>query len=165
MNNNKFDSISISGRYIYAYLCLLNAIKEQKLEPLPDELEDLIHEFVSSNLLDVWHGKVENILPSFILDDDNHENKHLSLKIVIKIKGYYIRQPAFLVSIIDDLFWLGISNLYSSYKSEISFSYVIGIIETMNKEKISLPSFNKIENCSVEERKGWGELTDMQKYI
>ena len=163
--NNKFDSISIRGRYTYGYLCLLNALKEQELEPLPDELKDLIHEFVSSNQLDIWHSKVEDILPSFLIDNDNKKINLLSLKVVMKVKEYYIRQPVFLVSIIEDLFWLGITHLYCAYKSEESLSYLAGIFEQMNKEKITLPNFNKIKDCSVEERNRWGNLVDMQKYI
>jgi hypothetical protein len=161
---NKFSSISIRGRFIYGYLCLINLIEYKKLISPPPELNELFQEFVYSDKLDEWHTKVEDILPSFILDIDEVKNEYFSIDIVYRIKEYYKQHPSFLVDMIEDLFWLGISNLYVAYSSENSLKYLKLLLEKMNKQYAPLPDFKKIEKCSITQRNGWGEYDDLKNY-
>lgn len=162
---DKFSLISIRGRFIYGYLCLMNSIDYNKLIPLPSELKELFQEFVSSDRLDEWHTKVEDILPSFVLDVDEVKNEYFPLDIVDRIKDYYKKQPTFFVDMIDDLFWVGISNLYVAYSSESSLKYLELLLGKMNEQFVPLPDFGKVEKCSITQRHGWGEYDDLKKYI
>lgn len=162
---NEFASISIRGRFIYGYLCLMNSIDYNKLIELPSELNALFQEFVSSDKLDEWHTKVEDILPSFILDIEKIEHSYFSMGDVERIKEYYKKQPSFFVDMIDDLFFLGISNLYVAYSSESSLKYLTLIFEKMNQQSVPLPDFEKVKKCSITKNDRWGECDDLKKFI
>lgn len=129
------------------------------------ELNELFKEFISSDRLDIWHTKVEDILPSFILDVEVINNEYFPANIIEEIKCYYKKQPPFIVDIIENLFWLGISNLYSGYDSENSLKYLGLILEKMDEQSFALPDFEIIRGCSVNERHGWGELDDLNNYL
>ena len=161
---DKFSPISIRGRFIYGYLCLLNSIDHNKLIALPFELNELFQEFVSSNGLDEWHTKVEDVLPSFVLNVDEVNNEYFPLDVVDRVKEYYTRQPSFFVDMIENLFWLGISNLYVAYSSENSFKYLKLILEKMNEQSIPLPDFEKVKECSITQSDSWGKHDDLKKY-
>lgn len=162
---NLFSQISINGRFIYGYLCLNNAIKNSRSDELPFELEELCQEFVSTDKLDNWHTKVEDLLPSFLLDTVEIKGEFFHLDTIEKIKLYYQKQPLFIVNIIENLFWLGISNLYTSYRSDYSLKYLKIIIEKMNEYKLELPLFETIKNCSSSEKHGWGNPDNLRKYL
>lgn len=161
MDINSFNAISIRGRYIYGYLCLLELINNKKIEPLPIELKNLIYEFVSSNQLDIWHSKVEVIVPSFILGTTDIE-EDLS---VSNITSYYKKQPDFFNVVLEELFWIGISNLYGSFDNKISLQYLSTIFDILKKENISLPNYKIVEQCSVTQDRGWGFNTEMEKFL
>jgi hypothetical protein len=161
MDINRFNSISIRGRYIYGYLCLLEALNNKQLEPLPVELRNLIYEFVSSNQLDIWHSKVEVIVPSYILDTIDIEEDFLMSNIFL----YYKKQPEFFNIILEELFWIGISNLYGSFDNEISLQYLSTIFDILKKENIHFPNFEIVEHCSVLQDRGWGFKTDMENFL
>jgi hypothetical protein len=161
MDINNFNSISIRGRYIYGYLCLLESISNKKLEPLPNELRGLIYEFVSSNQLDIWHSKIEVIMPSSILEARSIEND-LSVSNII---AYYKKQPNFFNILLEELFWIGISNLYGKFDNKISLQYLSAIFDILKQENIPLPDYKIVERCSVTQDRGWGIKTDMENFL
>lgn len=58
-----------------------------------------------------------------------------------------MRQPPFIVEVIGDLFYLGISNLYVSYESENSLKYLTSILRIMQMNNVNLPDFQVILDC------------------
>jgi hypothetical protein len=160
----KFHRISITGRYIYGYLCLKQFILFEKLTPTPSALDGILCEFVRSNRLDVWHSKAEEVLPSNVLKEDSAINNLMTDSDFEPIKEYYKCQPEDIITIYDELIWLGISNLYGRFDTDNSIRYLESIINILIEKKVELPPFFKVEKCSVTERKGWGELTDMSLY-
>jgi hypothetical protein len=165
MNLENFSSISTRGRFIYGYLCIREAIKHCELSVLPLELDELFHEFVSSDRLDVWHEKVEDILPSWIIDSDRVDSKVFSIDVVTRIMSYYRLQPKFLVDMIDKLFWMGIANLYVAFNSEKTFKELASIVRIMEENSVPLPEFDKVKNCSANQRGGWGQQDNLRNYI
>lgn len=165
-NNNidRFEFISINGRFIYGYLCLLNTIEHCKYSSLPNELDALYNEFLYSDKLNEWHSKVEEILPSFILDTNGEIPEYFSIETVQRIKEYYKKQPPFLVDMIENLFYLGISNLYVGFNSENSLQYLNLILQTMADHLIPLPDFEKIRYCSIADQEGWGNKDNLINY-
>lgn len=151
---DRFEFISINGRYIYGYLCLLNVIEHRKYSSLPVELDELYNGFLYSDKLNEWHSKVELILPSFILGTNEEIAEYISIDTVRRIKEYYEKQSLFFVEMIENLFWLGISNLYVGFNSENSLEYLDLIIISMNNHKIPLPDFEKIRHCLITDQEG-----------
>ena len=83
-----FDNISINGRYVYSYLCLRSAINESGLtEEIPEFLNNVLNEFVESDRLDLWQEKVDELLPSYILDTNHNEEsfEFVDYHIIIQI--------------------------------------------------------------------------------
>lgn len=165
MNIQYFNDISIRGRFIYGYLCFRNSIQNSNSNVIPLELNQLFEEFVVSEKLDAWHTKVEDVLPSFILNVEQPTTEYFDNSVVNKIKQYYCEQPPFIAEIIENLFWLGISNLYVAYSSENSLKYLKAILEIMDSESLPLPDFGVIERCSASQRHGWGESDSLSNYI
>ncbi|WBX75074.1 hypothetical protein PG911_10435 [Tenacibaculum ovolyticum] len=164
---NNFNSISISGRYIYGYLCLLNSIKNKQEEKLPNELDVLLKEFVESNELDGWHEKIEEVLPSVIMQKDYEIGYYevIDSSFYDVLKEYYEKLSDETLKIIDDLFTIGFSNLYGEFDSSESMEYLKNIIDLMSENNLKLPDFNIVENCSVTQRNGWGDLTKLDDYL
>jgi hypothetical protein len=164
---NKFHDISINGRFIYGYLCLRKAIDKTGAEHLPDILLEMIYEFVSSNNLDSWQQRADEVLPSTVMDEINGEDyyKFLNMETVIVYRKYYKNQPILIKELIEELLTLGMANLYCGFDSNITYPHVEEIIKLMEDHKIQLPEFSIIEHCSVGERHGWGEGVNMSDFI
>ena len=120
---------------------------------------------VSSNRLDIWHTKVEDILPSFILNMEDIKNEYFAVDIITKIELYYKGLPSFIVDLIENAFWIGISNLYSGYKSQETLKYLKLVIKKMTEKHLVLPDFEIVSKCSAMQRHGWGEHDDLNNYL
>lgn len=164
---NKFHTLSIRGRYIYGYLCLQNVIELKHLDEVPEELDNVIREFLPTDRLDLWHEKAEELLPSVILNNENAREfyEYNSYDSVLKLKQYYEVQPQIICDIVEELIWLGISNLYGGFDTDISFGHLKVIIDLLVKCQIDLPDFNIVKTCSVVERNGWGDRTSMSNFV
>lgn len=162
---DKFELISIRGRFIYGFLCMMNEITYNNSDKLPIELDSLFHEFVSSDKLDDWHSKVEDVIPSYIYDKAEDKSDFFSSQSIQEIKNFYASQPSYIVETIDDLIWLGVSNLYSGFNSEKSLKCLKSILEKMYKYAVPLPSFEIVKDCSVSQRHGWGNSDDLNRFI
>lgn len=162
---NDFELISINGRFVYSYLCLDNAIKHNGHSILPIELYKLLAEFLSSKKLDEWHSRVEDILPSFVVDMEEVKSKALPTNVVKTIKEYYAKERPFIVDIIEDLLWLAVSNLSVGFDSDHSLKYLRLILAKMKEHSIPLPDFSKIEHCSISQNGGWGNDDDLTNYV
>lgn len=162
-----FNKISISGRYIYGYKCLLSVVDQREKVKILGSLDDILKEFVSTNRLDKWHEKAEEIPPSVILNEklgvDYYE--FIEYSMVLELREYYKFQCDDYLFILENLINIGVVNLYGAFSSEISLAPLKRIVERMTHSNRSLPKFESIENCSVTERKGWGELTRMELWI
>lgn len=160
-----FQRISITGRYIYAYLCIKRAIAHEKIPALPIVLDDLLRLYVFSNQLDDWQAEAQEMMPGFILDEQIGlaDYKMISVDIISELKLYYTRS-VLINEIIENTYWVGISNLYGKFKSEISMPYLINILSLMTDNNIALPSFEKVKDCPIEESGSWGALTEMENY-
>jgi hypothetical protein len=163
----KFHSLSITGRYIYGYLCLRNLIEQRNLNPLPDSLEAVLKEFVESEALDNWQSAAEDFLPSYILDDeiDIGSFNQISKDTRNEMALYYLSQQAPFKEVVEALIWLGISNLYIGFESNITFPYIEEIILLLLKDGITLPDFKNVEACNVSQRGGWGDITKMSLFL
>ncbi|OOB81618.1 hypothetical protein BZL53_14525 [Flavobacterium columnare] len=162
-----FDFISITGRYIYGYLCLNASIVKNNETALPEDLNSLIKGFVETDSLDVWHENIEEIIPSFILNNsyDTGYYEIISEDLYILLKEYYSNISKVTIDIIENLFTLGFSNLYGAFESNISLKYLHKIMEIMEMNNIPLPNYEIVKSCSVTERKGWGELVKMDDFL
>lgn len=160
-----FEPISINGRFIYGYLCVRNAIAAKGLSLLPSTLDQLFHDFVLLTSLDEWQSKVDEILPSYLLDDERVKQMgYFEAAETEKIRTYYINQPAFLTELIDELLWIGLANLYGGYNSKFTMGYLKRILLIMTNNSIPLPYFDLIKHCLVSKDKGWGEKDNLQHY-
>ena len=110
---NKFNEISINGRYIYIYICLILYLRKNNLPDLPISLEDDLEEFVSSNLLDDWQAKIEEVIPSFILANEYSSQffEYILEEDYIKLKNYYNNIDSKANKIIENIIWIGASNI------------------------------------------------------
>lgn len=165
INVNHFSSISIRGRFTYGCLCLYRLIYFQRIPKLPVELDILLHEFISTEQLDDWQHKVNDILPSFILETDEIENEYFTNEVIVKVKKYYLNQPDFFVEFLENLFFVGLSNLYIEFNSEYSLSYLKLLLQTMEKYAVPLPDSNLISNCSIEQHHGWGNQDHLDYFL
>lgn len=162
-----FKNISISGRYIYSYLCIKSYLSFNPEIILPNYINELLIEFVNTNRKDNWQGLVDEILPSTVMDENFNpeiESKLNSLE-TKKIKEFYEGISGDLFNLIDNTFWLGLENLYGKYDSEITMPYVENNINILLKNHIELPDYQKISNLTSDINSGWGEITNMKKFI
>ncbi len=145
----------------------MNVISSKKAEQLPDELNDIISSFLPTDRLDLWQNKADEVLPPVVLNSDNKQEfyKFVSNESIIHIREYYKSQPAIILDVIENIIWLGLSNLYCGFNSNHTIEYIKDIIELMIKEGVDLPAFDKVKMLSVSERRGWGEYTEIQKYL
>lgn len=162
---NEFSNITIYGKFIYAYLCMETLIKHKKLSEVPPEIYDLCNEFLMSEMLDMWQSKAEEILPSYIIDVDIVKSGHYSKNTIAKIKKYYISQPQLVSDILEDLLWIGISNIYVAYNPENSLKYLRKVINALKDKSIPLPPLRVIENCTVEGSNFWGKPDNLKNYL
>jgi len=152
-----FHKISIRGRYIYCYLCLRNIINIKGLEDIPEFVNTILRSFTSSSRLDEWQSEVDEVMPSIVLDEKNDETyyKLISYEQILGLRRYYLENKL-VADTIENLIWLGISNLYGGFKSSDTFQYVKKTINLVNDNRIELPDFSVISSCSVNDRGGWG---------
>jgi hypothetical protein len=66
--------------------------------------------------------------------------------------------------IIENTVWLGISNLYGRFDTDITLGYLEDVITIMVNQKIRLPDFSIIANCSIKNSDGWGQVIDMSSF-
>jgi len=161
-----FHQISITGRYIYCYLCLRNAAKSKGLENIPGFLDAILKTFTSSSRLDDWQSEVDEVRPSIVLDKEKDRNyyKLNSYEQVSELRNYYLKNTL-VADIVENLIWLGISQLYVGFNSDSSFEYVQDIIDLLKDNKVELPNFSIISNCSVNVSNGWGNSVDMDIFL
>jgi hypothetical protein len=157
-----FHQISIRGRYVYCYLCLKNTINNKSLEDIPEFLDVILRTFTMSSRLDDWQGEVDEVMTSIILDVQNAESyyKLISNQQVLELRKYYLKNML-VADMIENLIWLGISNLYGGFNSSNTFQYVKKTMNLMNDNRIELPDFSVISSCSVNDRGGWGNPVSM----
>lgn len=160
-----FEEITIRGRFIYGYLCLAGLIKEKNFDKLPLELDYVLHEFVSSDNLGIWQGKADDLMPSYILEEgQDRTSTFFKDPEIDRVRVFYQDQPAYLIEMIEDLMWIGISNLYVGYDSAESLQYLERIIQRMRDQSVLLPEFKIVENCTVTQKDKWGKQDDLTKY-
>ncbi len=162
-----FENISINGRYIYAYLCLRNSINTLSLnKEIPCLLNSVLVEFVESKRLDLWQEKVDEVMPSYILDKKHNKDAYefIDYEQIIQIREYYLEQPQIIIDIYENIFWLGVSNLYGGFDTKITMPYLKGIISDLISFKINLPDMNIVKDCSILDHHGWGNRTKMNIY-
>ncbi|RFZ95135.1 hypothetical protein D0C36_06300 [Mucilaginibacter conchicola] len=159
---DKFHQISINGRYIYCYLCLRKTVESRSLPDIPKVLDFILKDFTNSSRLDVWQDSANEVLPSWILDQEkNADNyKAISYEHALVLRRYY-SESQLLTDVIENLIWLGMSNLYGRFDSKITFEYVKDIIELMTANNIQLPEFSVVSSHSVDENRGWGNPVNM----
>jgi hypothetical protein len=163
----KFHLVTIRGRYIYGYLCLLEVIEKESHVNIPEQLNEILTEFVSSDQLDLWHNRSGEALPSIILDEKigPESYRYLSNETVELFRNYYLSSPEIVREVIESLMWLGISNLYSKFMSSLSLEYLGDIIEVLEHNKVELPNFSKVEHCLIKENDGWGAKGDLSTFL
>jgi len=163
---NEFHRISINGRYIYCYLCLNNAIVAKNLEDIPEFLDTILKTFPASSRLDDWQSEADEVMPSRLFEpqiDKTHYNA-ISQEQILTLKEYYQKNELAAI-LVETLLWLGISNLYGGFNSNITFKELESVIETMNDNKITLPDFSIVSSLSVDENSGWGNRVNMNDFL
>jgi len=167
MNIELLHSVSIRGRYFYGYCCLLNTIQKYKLEPIYKPLDIILKSFVETDQLDDWQGRVDEFMPSRILEVD-FPLIHCVASTDKKSNGlikYYSEQPFVVLNIIEELIWLGISNLYGGFDSKHTFPYIKQIVKYLEEENIDLPNEGILKIFPVSEDRGWGERIDIDSLL
>ncbi|WP_423735444.1 hypothetical protein [Chitinophaga caseinilytica] len=163
----KFHSLSITGRYIYGYLCLMHVIEHGNVMPLPESLGIVLKEFVESEKLDKWQDEAESYLPSNILEEriDIKPFKSILKERREELALYYLSQKEPFTKVLEALIWLGISNLYVGFDTSITFTYIETIVRLLLDYGIALPDFEKVETCHVTQKGGWGEITKLSLFV
>lgn len=167
MNIELFHSVSIKGRYFYGYCCLLNTIQKYKLEQIYKPLDTILQNFVETDQLDDWQERVDEFMPSRILEVDfplSHCVASMD-KISNGLIKYYSEQPFVVLNIIEELIWLGISNLYGGFDSKHTFPYIIQIVKYLEEENIDLPNESILSRFPVSEDRGWGQRIDIHSVL
>jgi hypothetical protein len=141
INIGIFHTVSISGRYVYGYLCLIALMRHQGLEPMPALLDNKLREYVESDSLDVWEDDIEQLLNE---DDAN------------SFAPYFRSQPQLFQDVLEDLIELGRGNLYGGFSSKFTFTYIKSIIELLQKNNIKLLDIKIVGQFPLSERHGWG---------
>lgn len=167
MKISDFENISIRGRYIYGYLCLIRYISEKKFQTLPNKLLNDIEDFVSSGQLDSWHESIEEVLPTIILNNTYESGYYeiIEYNYYIELLEYYTSLNNECLTLIDNLLYIGINNLYGQFKSELTLNYLEDIIIIMKKNQIELPQVNHIFSLTIDQKNGWGNRVKMKDYI
>ncbi|SHE56156.1 hypothetical protein [Chryseobacterium takakiae] len=162
-----FNNISINGRYIYGYKCLLEFLKNKDLPRLPVRLEKDIEEFVSSNTLEFWHENIEEVLPTIILNNtyDSGYYEIIEYNYYIELLEYYTGLNNECLTLIDNLLYIGINNLYGQFKSELTLNYLEDIILIMKRNQIELPQINHIFSLTIDQKNGWGNRVKMKDFL
>jgi hypothetical protein len=159
MNTEIFHTVSISGRYVYGYLCLRAVITQQGLEQMPDLLDRFLKIFIETNRKDLWDEQARQFLPSFVLtddngipfsfDDDEEEEK-------LPIAYYYHSLTPLFRDVLEELIELGRVNLYGSFESNITFYHINNIVTLLQENNIDLPDIKIVDRFPVSEFDGWG---------
>lgn len=71
--------------------------------------------------------------------------------------SYYKTQPKIIIDLIENLIWLGMSNLYGAFDTNISLAYLNNIIELLSVYNVDLPSALFLSQYPVEDEGGWGK--------
>ena len=163
---NDFHQISIRGRYIYCYLCLRSVIISKGLEDIPEFLNVILKTFTISSKLDDWQDVADDVMPSRLLEQENdvEHYKVISYQQVLSLRSYYLNNKL-ATEVIENLIWLGITNLYVGFNSSYTFECVKNIIEILNNNNVELPKFSIIKSCLVTEKGGWGNNVDMDDFL
>ncbi|WP_259016787.1 hypothetical protein [Emticicia fluvialis] len=155
-----FKRISIRGRVAFSIVCLENSIKHFQLSELEwDFLLKLLWNYTSINM-GTWHYQVAECIPRGVLNDtdDLSDLDFLSETQFWSLNQLYKKCNNELLEIIDLIFFIGISDLYSSIEnySPQTIEYLQEILLIMNKHKIPLPPVNMFYQFSITEYNGWG---------
>ena len=162
--NDFFKDISIRGRYIYGLLCLQSVQDHIEANPLPLLLKDILYEFVESNELDIWHSKIESYIPSFVFYDYPSTDS-IDQSINPEVLSYYLIASKVLLEALENLIWLGVSNLYTSFDSNLSMERLKDLTDLLWVNEIELPDPNRVSDCSIMEDHGWGKARLVQDYL
>lgn len=82
-----------------------------------------------------------------------------------KLVEYYSSQPKIITEILEDLFWIGMSNLYGGFDSNISFPYIESIVLLMGENNIPYPDIDILTRFPSSDMGGWGERTSISNII
>lgn len=134
---------------------------------LPISLENDLEEFVSSNLLDDWQAKIEEIIPSFILANvySSRYFEYTTEENYIKLRSYYNCLDSNATTIIENIIWIGASNIYSNFDSNLSMEYFLKAIDIILGSNISLPEVSIVESLNISQDGGWGKRTQMKNFL
>ena len=162
-----FNDISISGRYIYGYLCYINLVTKKDGLKVNKKVDTILKEFTSSNRLDLWHQKAEELDPSVVLDEENNEDyfEYIPFKDILEIRYFYSKHSKEALKALEYLFWIGISNLYVKFDSSTSLRYLNEVLKQFKDFEYLLPDKKVVELCSIEERGGWGNLVELDSFL
>jgi len=164
-NLEEFKKVSIRGRLAFAALCLENIlIKETLFENFAiKSLVNQIWRFTTTSKLDVWHEKIEKILPEYILGIEYEKmSKFVDKPVYDELNRIYSSSPKYLLDIVEYTAWIGISNLYGSTGkySETSLEYLIEVIKIAKNASISIPTIDKVSFSDFSKSNGWGDIVE-----
>lgn len=154
----KLSKLSIRGRYFYSIKCLENAIGQSIDESLPKEIREVLLEFLKTARMDDWQEKAEDILPSVLRNVEEFRNSEKKDDIHLNnIKKFYTNQSKLNIEIIENLIWLGMANIYTSYDSALSMKYLEQIIEKLKETNIELPNVEHFKKYRIQGSNYWGD--------
>ena len=167
MNVAIFDSVSIRGRYLYGYCCLLNVIKQLGISPIYKPLDLALRNFIENDRLDYWEDVIVEFMPSDVLDLDFPLTQSVVLPAnnSSELISYYAAQPIIILNIIEQLVWLGISNLYGAFDSKWTLSQILEIVKYVKENDIAFPDEMLLTMFPVSEDGGWGYMRKIEPIL
>jgi len=163
MEINNFKTISIRGRVAFGILCLESAFQnENKLNNQAVKyLLDHLWEFTASSELDEWLHKMEIITPDFLVLSNYEDASEIMNKAEYKgLINLYSSLPEYLVLLIEQTIWIGISNIYENTGdfSKRSLDALNVVLISSIKNNLEIPSFNQVSFSKFKQFNGWGKI-------
>lgn len=165
----KLKSISIRGRFAFGVKCLEQYVNENNIEgKWIDKLLNTLWEFTTSERLDLWDEKINDLDPWNILDT-HPENKaegykSLTGKEFYDLKDFYASLDKGFVEMIGNTIEIGTRNLYGG-TGKFSNETLQPTLELTRVAKNLLNNIPKIEDFEFSrfsEQNGWGNKFDKE---
>lgn len=162
---NELKSISIRGRLAFCLKCLENAfLQEGKTGVESNFILGNLWEFTSSNALDDWEPKIDEITPVCLLDGkfDISEFYIIDHEMVVRLRNFYLSNPEYLNELIDYSISVGVNNIYGNTNeySSLTLEPTLKVIELCEINNVTIPPIKNFVRFSYNIDNGWGRTFD-----
>ena len=161
----RLKKISIVGRMALGIRCFEIYLEKIGLlkNPLIQNMLSDLWEFTTLNRIDKWDEKIMEYDPDFIAayieEDDTSYYKILSSEAVKMYYDIYQSTSHEVANFVDDVIWIGKSNLYSGTRSysKSTFNLTVKVLTLLRQNGLEIPDLSVFEKSKYEENHGWGK--------